>query len=391
MNELMNRPFQTRLENQEVYPLNQLCEEKQELPILGINDSSSQIQQQLEFASKVKLPVFIYGEVGTEKLNVAHYIHYNRFFSTGHFIGIPSSIKGSEEFQYHLNKSIESAENGTLYFSNIEQLNDKHKDYLTFFFANKEIQERLTEMNVQLILSSTEPLVCSQYFLPKLFDQNMAVLEVELPPLRERKNNISLYIDYFLKKFGGQLSPKLSTDARKHLCEYSWPQNVSQLQKLMMLLISSNPNEITEQDVLALGLEPSDSSDLIAAILDKKLDFYQHIHPALYKALQHIGSHFSDELSLKDLSDAAFTSPSHLSYLFRVHLNRSFKSTLVEVRVRFARELISEHPLTKITDVCMQSGFGDLSHFEKMFKRYVGCTPRVFRQTQRRAYAELIN
>ena len=54
-----------------------------------------------------------------------------------------------------------------------------------------------------------------------------------------------------------------------------------------------------------------------------------------------------------------------------------------EGSMKIAKQLIDESPMMKVTEVCLQSGFGDLSHFEKMFKRNVGCTPRQYRQKER--------
>lgn len=124
-------------------------------------------------------------------------------------------------------------------------------------------------------------------------------------------------------------------------------------------------------------------TDTIGKILALDIDQFNHVHPGLKKAILYIGENFKEEISLATLSDMACTSPSHLSFLFRNYLDLSFKTILVQIRVRYAKQLIEASPQMNIVDISLQSGFGDLSHFEKMFKRYVGCTPRQYRQSLR--------
>lgn len=102
--------------------------------------------------------------------------------------------------------------------------------------------------------------------------------------------------------------------------------------------------------------------------------------PALQRAIDFMCRHYTDPLSLSDVAQQAFVSSSHLSYLFRKHLELRFKSLLEELRTRKAIDLTHQNPEILITDLSLLSGFFDLSHFEKIFRRHTGMTPREYRE-----------
>lgn len=362
-------------------------------PLLGSSESIIKIKRQLIYASQVCLPIFISGESGTEKRSVARYIHHNRQKPTGDFIYVPSHANNIDEFKWYLDESVKNAANGTLFLSEVDKLSDRHRDYLIFIFSNHEIYRQLTDLNIQLIVSCTESLTNGQQFLSKVLGNSAPHLELYVPPLKNRKDDISCYIDHFIESFGCTRTQTLTKESRDLLCNYSWPGNVSQLQKVMMVLLSSYSSCIDAQDILSLGIIALTDikPDLIDCLLIKDIEHYQNTHPALYKALVYLCHHYREDILLQDIADASYTSPSHLSFLFRQYLDNSFKTILVQLRVKYAKGVIDNNPMVKVTDVCLQSGFGDLSHFEKMFKRHEQCTPRQYRQKQRDIYKESLN
>ena len=119
---------------------------------------------------------------------------------------------------------------------------------------------------------------------------------------------------------------------------------------------------------------------LAQALLAGELAGLQRLHPGLQKALEHIALHFQDPISLQQLARHACVSSSHLSYLFKKTLGISFKPFLVLVRIQKAAHLLIEQPFRGITEVALEVGFGDLRHFERMFKRLLACSPRAYRQ-----------
>lgn len=103
-------------------------------------------------------------------------------------------------------------------------------------------------------------------------------------------------------------------------------------------------------------------------------------HPAVLKALTHLAEHYQHTISLQELAEHAYVSPSHLSYLLKKRFGKSFKGILIEFRIEKAREILRDFPVRQITQVCIDVGFLDLSHFEKTFKKMTGLTPRQYRE-----------
>ncbi|OPH17420.1 hypothetical protein FE88_32150, partial [Azospirillum brasilense] len=114
--------------------------------------------------------------------------------------------------------------------------------------------------------------------------------------------------------------------------------------------------------------------------LTRDQDALARLHGGLRKALVFLGERFADPITLDELSRQAHVSPSHLSYLFRTELQTSFKGLLGRIRIHKAQELLAACRRLPITEVAMSVGYGDLSHFEKSFRRLVGQSPREYRR-----------
>ncbi|NVK72136.1 MAG: helix-turn-helix domain-containing protein [Oceanospirillaceae bacterium] len=358
---------------------------QEEYPIIGESYNITRIRNQIDFSSRISYPIFISGEVGTEKVSVAKQIHKRRGFDKASFIYVPSNIADIVSYNRFLEKSISNSPGGTLYLSEVDLLPENVKTYLIDVFTRTDFNKKLFKNKTRLIISCTNSLISnfdSPQFIAKIFGSSVPHLEIHIPALRERKEDLKLHIDYVLNKFSLSHVESIAIDL---LISYDWPENLDQLQRVLFLLASGCDGNITKEDVLALNLieKTNDQFDTIEKILAQDIEQFDHVHPGLKKAIIYIGENFKEDVSLSDLSNMACTSPSHLSFLFRNHLDLSFKSILVQVRVRYAKKLIESSPQMKITDISLQSGFGDLSHFEKMFKRYIGCTPRQYRQKLR--------
>lgn len=97
------------------------------------------------------------------------------------------------------------------------------------------------------------------------------------------------------------------------------------------------------------------------------------------RAVQHIRTHFADELSLADLAAAAQVSPFHLARLFKQATGRSPHQYLIEVRVNHARALLTAGASRSLADVAEAVGFADQSHLTRHMKRLLGVTPGELR------------
>jgi AraC-like DNA-binding protein len=117
-------------------------------------------------------------------------------------------------------------------------------------------------------------------------------------------------------------------------------------------------------------------------MLDKDFSITVDLHISLQRALRYIRQHYLEDIALSELAKNAFVSPSHLSYLFKSELGTSFKTLLACLRIEKAKRLLVQDKDARITDICLESGFGDLSHFEKTFKKWAGCKPKDFRRQE---------
>ncbi|WP_051680672.1 AraC family transcriptional regulator [Vibrio rhizosphaerae] len=358
-------------------------------PILGDSNLIQRIKQQIRFAAEVNFPVFISGEPGCEKKDVACNIHYHSSRAREPFICVPANLHNAQAYRDYLSRCIEQVGNGTIYLEEVDKLDPSFKDELIFLFTQDAFQEALRKNKIRLIVSCSEPfyrLPSEQQFIAKILGSSVPQFNFHLPPLRERKQDIEQHIRFILSRFE---RPVLFSDhALEQLKKYEWPGNVSQLQNILLLIMSLEKTEISTDDLAHLGLcqKATPKVDLIEHLLRNDPTLWANMHPALSKALMFLSEHFQEDISLSQIAAASYTSASHLSYLFREHLGSSFKTILCQLRIREAQRLIMTNPLIKITDVCMSAGFGDLSHFEKMFKRYTGSTPREYRQVQRQEH-----
>ena len=104
------------------------------------------------------------------------------------------------------------------------------------------------------------------------------------------------------------------------------------------------------------------------------------LHPGLRRALLYLAEHHAEPIALGQLARHAHVSPSHLSYLFRSVLNITFKPMLQRIRVEKAKEMLAAAGRQRITEVAWSTGFADLGHFERIFRRIVGQSPSEFRR-----------
>ncbi|NGN96239.1 helix-turn-helix domain-containing protein [Grimontia sp. S25] len=343
----------------------------------------NEIKEKITYASTINIPILISGEPGTEKRTIAKLVHEINQNSKGKIIFLPSYARTSNGFKSVLDEGIQAARNGTLVLSDVDSLTEEHKDFLTYVLANNDIYRRLEDSNIQLVVSTSEKSSNRSDILREALGGCMAHLELSIPPLSERPEDIFYYIDNFIDFYKGSNNLTLSDDAKALLYAYSWPGNVNELRNVVVQLISLKKSYICRDDVENLKLHEKKKTTLIESLYNKDISQFQKLHPSLYKSLVFISENFLEEITLEKIANNAFSSPSHLSYLFRSNLHASFKNILVELRILHAKTLIHNRPSLKITEVCMQSGFGDLSHFEKMFKRHTGSSPRVYRNIYR--------
>jgi len=232
--------------------------------------TSAVLQRVLALAAKVAptdSTVLIAGETGTGKELIARAIHKRSKRGERSFVGvncaaIPSSLIMSELFghekgaftgavQRRLGR-FELAEGGTLFLDEVGDLPLETQIALLRVLQEREF-ERVggTEMlrcEVRVIAATNRDLqsaIAAGSFRSDLF-YRLNVFPIELPPLRERKEDIPLLINYFVNRYAQRAGKKIDTIQKKSieaLQEYSWPGNVRELQNVIersLIIVDSN-------------------------------------------------------------------------------------------------------------------------------------------------------
>lgn len=251
--------------------------------IIGVSDVIKKLREQINNYSKSKAPLLISGKSGTGKELVAYNIHYLSSRKYENFVpincgGIPDQLIESELFGYEkgaftgANKSkpglFEIANNGTIFLDEISELPQSAQVKLLRILQDGEVEKigRTDKVKVDVrIISATnkylEEEISQKRFREDLY-YRLNVIPITIPPLKERKEDILLLVDYFMNEYSidmGKTLPILSEDAIKLLTEYEWPGNVRELKNLVQRILFYDENIINASLLEnALGKKVSD-------------------------------------------------------------------------------------------------------------------------------------
>ena len=246
----------------------------------GIFGQCPQMQQVFAMIKKVAsidVPILILGESGTGKEVVARAIHARGIRKEGNIVAIncgaiPESLLESELFghekgaftgaQNRVQGKVEYAANGTLFLDEIGEMAPLLQVKLLRFLQEKVIQRvggredisvdtrivAATNVNIQESIKSGK-------FREDLY-YRIGVIAIELPPLRERGEDIELLANIFLRRFGQEFGQKVrgfSRAANARLKAYDWPGNVRELEnKVKRAVVMAETPILDEYD---LGFE----------------------------------------------------------------------------------------------------------------------------------------
>lgn len=109
----------------------------------------------------------------------------------------------------------------------------------------------------------------------------------------------------------------------------------------------------------------------------------QEIPPLLYKSVEFIEENLCENnLCLEQVATSIFVSRCHYSRMFKEHFGIGFKEYIMNKRIQKAKLMLQEGE--PVTDVCYAVGYGDLTHFGRVFKKLVGVNPSDYRKTNRK-------
>lgn len=238
----------------------------------------------MERAARTNINVSVTGETGTGKELVAKSIHYNSDRRTKPFVavnmaGIPRELIESELFGYEKGAftgavtrkagKFEEANKGTIFLDEIAELDLNVQSKLLRVLQEREV-ERLggnekISLDVRLIVATHKDIsreVEKGSFREDLFYRVMG-LPVELPPLRDRDNDIILLGKFFLQEFckANRLAAiNISHSAKEKLLQYNYPGNVRELKAIIDLAaVMCDGKELQPQDILFSSPKKMDS------------------------------------------------------------------------------------------------------------------------------------
>ena len=251
--------------------------------INGISATTIELKKKITAVAPTEATILITGENGTGKELVARTIYQlssrvEEPFITVDCAAISEELIESELFGHEKgafpgasNKKrgkFEIASNGTVFLDDIGDMSLKTQAKILRFLQEKKFQRvggrRTLNVDVRVIAASNKSLekeIVKGNFREDLY-YRLNVVPVEVPPLRNRKEDIPILIDIFLAECAKQNKSEkkiLSQEALQMLCSYSWPGNVRELKNLMQqldILIEKTTVEIKDiPDNYRLGVE----------------------------------------------------------------------------------------------------------------------------------------
>ena len=246
--------------------------------IIGTSSKMNSIFQLMEKIAKVDGTVLITGESGTGKELVARAIHYNSPRRNGPFVvvncgAIPKELIESEFFGHtkgaftdaktEKTGKFELAQKGTIFLDEVGELSQEAQIKLLRALGEKEIVKvggtKTIPIDVRVIAATNKNLeeeVKKGNFREDLY-WRLAVLSIHLPPLRERKEDIPLLCEHFIKKYNQELKKEIkgiSPKAMDYLMKYSWPGNVRELENVLYEAMVLAEKEIIDVNNLPLRI-----------------------------------------------------------------------------------------------------------------------------------------
>ena len=262
------------INNQKQYTITEVSPQEAFARFIGECPAILDLKAQIKRVASTDANVLITGENGTGKDVVAHALHNLSARNTKPFVNIdlgciPENLFESELFGYEKGAftdakgakegRVESANEGTLFLDEIGNLNLQTQQKLLTMIEKRQTQRigsnEVNNVDVR-ILAATNANLCKKVgegeFRQDLF-YRLNTIELHLPPLRERSEDIILLAEHFLNIYSGKYSVGkvvLGASAKKKLMQHTWPGNVRELQHCIerSIVLNDKP-ELSAEDI----------------------------------------------------------------------------------------------------------------------------------------------
>ena len=230
--------------------------------IVGQSNIIRKLKKEAKNYAQVDSPILIYGETGTGKELFAQAIHNysprkNKPFVAFNCAALPETLLESELFGYVRGAFtgakkegkvglFEQAHEGTIFLDEIGEISKNIQARLLRVLQEHKVRrlgdDRVIPVNVRVITSTNKKLiklVKEKKFRDDLY-YRINVLNLKIPPLRERKEDTFLLVNFFIKKYGYKFKKVvegISEEGMRILENYDWPGNIRQLENIIERLI----------------------------------------------------------------------------------------------------------------------------------------------------------
>jgi len=254
--------------------------------IIGKTPAIQKVRERIAKVAPTESWVLITGENGVGKELVARAIHRQSLRQTKPFVGvncaaIPEELIESELFGHEKGAftgatsrkkgKFDLADKGTLFLDEIADMSLKTQSKILRILQEQKFErvggERTIDVDVRVIAATNRNLkeeIQRDKFREDLY-YRLNVIPIHVPSLRERKEDIPLFAEYFLQEFSarsGQTKKEIAPEALKLLMEDGWPGNVRELKNLIERLVIMTPGETIEAahlyDSISMRKEDSD-------------------------------------------------------------------------------------------------------------------------------------
>jgi transcriptional regulator with PAS, ATPase and Fis domain len=240
------------------------------ISIITQNEEMRSIIAKIDRIVDTDSSILLIGETGVGKEIFAEYIHrtsnrnQNTFIKIG-LAALPSDLMASELFghekgaytgAYSAKKGMfELANHGSIFLDDIDDVPMDIQVKLLRVLESRELMRVGSAKNipVDVRLISATKVELKELVKNKLFRQDLLyrvnIVPIRIPPLRNRRDDIPLLIEYFLKKFGKNKTLSISQDAQDALIKHDWPGNIRELKNIVQRASLFAENKITLNDL----------------------------------------------------------------------------------------------------------------------------------------------
>jgi two-component system response regulator AtoC len=254
-----------------------------EAVVFGQSEVMQELRSRLDKVAAANVPVLIHGESGTGKDIIARLVHSCSPWRTGPFVkvncpAIPGTLLESELFGYERGAftgaygskpgRVEMAHRGTLFLDEISELDMPLQSKLLQLLQDGQFcrigAQADKKVEVRIVCATNRKLeeeIANGSFRQDLF-YRINVVNLYMPPLRERRCDIRALAEYFLEYYNRKYNCKarpLSTELMDILQKYHWPGNIRELENLMKRYVI-----LGSEDVISSDLQPRES-DLVTS------------------------------------------------------------------------------------------------------------------------------